>query len=63
MQELTNYNYSDFKLSIRPLNLLLIKMNNNYMPDPPLAGAASLMFQHGEFVNKVNRLYIGHGDI
>ncbi len=24
------------------------------MPDPPLAGAASLSFQYGEFVNKAN---------
>ena len=28
---------------------------NNYIPDPPLAGAASLPFQYGEFVNKANR--------
>ena len=26
------------------------------MPDPPFAGAASLLFQYGEFVNKANTL-------
>ena len=25
------------------------------MPDPPLAGAASLSFQYGEFVNKADK--------
>ena len=30
------------------------KEPDDYIPDPPLAGAASLSFQYGEFVNKAN---------
>ena len=40
--------------SILNIRTLLIKITNTYMPDPPLAGAASLSFQYGEFVNKAN---------
>ena len=42
---------------IRPLNVLPgtnKKCTNNHIPDPPLAGAASLSFQYREFVNKAN---------
>ena len=42
-------------LNIRTLNLLLIKITNNYMPDAPFAGAASLSCQYGEFVNDLTR--------
>ena len=42
-------------LKIRPLNLLQIKKKQQlHMCDPPLAGAASISFQYGEFVNKAN---------
>ena len=64
MQELTNDDYTDIKLYyIFHIDLHIelqielqinIKSTNNYMPDPPCAGAASLSFQYGEFVSIAN---------
>ena len=52
MQELTNDNYSDIKLySIFHIEYKAIEFNTNkkeatvIIPDPPLAGTASLSFQ------------------
>ena len=60
-QELTNNDYSEIIiaypiLNMTTLNYILIKKKNNYMPDPRLAGAASLSFQYGRSVNKANVL-------
>ena len=60
MQELTNDNYSYTKLySIFHIEYKATECITNKkeetIHDPPLAGAASLSFQYGEFVNKANK--------
>ena len=36
------------------LNVLLIKRTNNYKQGQSFAGAASLLFRYGEFMNMAN---------
>ena len=43
--------YCIFHIEYKDIELL-INTYNNYIPDAPFAGAASLSFQYGELVNK-----------
>ena len=61
MRELTNGDFTDIKLyyifhfEYKDIELHISKKNtNNHMPDARFAGAASLSFQYGGFVNKAN---------